>query len=457
MPQNLSEIELHITDQQGRSTSVRIKPGMYLIGRSTQCQIRFPPHVKAISRRHARLVFDNRGVKLEDLESNAGTMVNGKIIRRQQLENEDVISIGGFHLKVGLLGEEEPGSRAADPQVFEAASGVADSATAEALLADLERVRKGTRRLMQVVGLRIVGQQRIVRSIWATILAKGHCLLVGVPGLAKTLMVSTFAEALGLQSKRIQFTPDLLPSDIVGSNVIHESEDGKRYFEFVQGPIFTQLLLADEINRTPPKTQAALLEAMQERQVTVANKSLSLPEPFFVIATQNPIEQEGTYPLPEAQQDRFMLCVYLDYPDRSDEVDILIRTCQESQNQIPEVLSYEDILHFQEVVSHIVVSRELATYAADLVRATRPSDPGSQQWIRDVVEWGAGPRAGQSLIRIAKAMAAMDGRPAIARNDILAVVVPVMRHRISCNFRARAEGLDEPRIIERATREVPAP
>jgi MoxR-like ATPase len=270
-------------------------------------------------------------------------------------------------------------------------------------------------------------------------------------------MVSTFAEALGLKFKRIQFTPDLLPSDIIGSNVIHESEEGKRYFEFVQGPIFTQLLLADEINRTPPKTQSALLEAMQERQVTVANKSFMLPEPFFVIATQNPIEQEGTYPLPEAQQDRFMLCLYLDYPQRQEEVDILLQTTRGRNDEVSEVITYKEILQFQAITSEIAVSRELAAYCADLARATRPTEPEAPEWLTKVVEWGAGPRAGQSLIWIAKAMAAMAGRPAIASDDIRDALEPVLRHRLSCNFRARAEGLDEISIIRRIAEEVRYP
>ncbi len=453
MAQGNREAELLITNQSGKTTNFRIKPGTYLIGRSRDCQIRFPAQSRGISRQHARLVVDSRGARIEDLESNSGTMVNGKIIRSTYLQNQDVITIAGYILKVNIPEEEIPFDEYAS--IFTAPSDTTSVATVEALEADLRRVRQASQSLMEALGARIVGQEKILRSIWATILAKGHCLLVGVPGLAKTLMVSTFAEALGLKSKRIQFTPDLLPSDIIGSNVIHESEDGKRYFEFVQGPIFTQLLLADEINRTPPKTQSALLEAMQERQVTVADKSFMLPEPFFVIATQNPIEQEGTYPLPEAQQDRFMLCLYLDYPSRNEEVDILLQTTQGKIKEIPEILSYKDILQFQEIINQIAVSRELAAYCADLVRATRPSEPRAPQWITKVVEWGAGPRAGQSLIRIAKAMAAIDGRPAISSVDILEILEPAMRHRLSCNFRARAEGLDERAIIKRIAEEVP--
>ncbi len=449
------EIELIVTNQSGKTTNLRVKPGTYLMGLSTSCQIRFPAQSRGISQQHARLVVGSTGVRIEDLESNSGTMVNGSIIRSAPLQNKDVISLAGYSLKVLIPQEERAAGAVAD--VFAASGPPAPAVTVESLAADLRRVRNATEKLMAVLGARIVGQEKILRAIWATMLAKGHCLLVGVPGLAKTLMVSTFAEALGLKFKRIQFTPDLLPSDIIGSNVIHESEEGKRYFEFVQGPIFTQLLLADEINRTPPKTQSALLEAMQERQVTVANKSFMLPEPFFVIATQNPIEQEGTYPLPEAQQDRFMLCLYLDYPLRNEEVAILLQTTRGRSDEVPEVISYKEILQFQAITSEVAVSRELATYCADLARATRPTEPGAPEWLTKVVEWGAGPRAGQSLIWMAKAMAAMAGRPAMASDDIREALQPVLRHRLSCNFRARAEGLDEISIIRRIAEEVRYP
>ncbi len=451
MSQTNREIEITITNQAGKTISSRMKPGTYLIGRNRDCHLRFPPNERGVSRQHARLVIEAHETRIEDLESTSGTMVNGKIIRAAPLHNGDVISIAGYSLKVAIPEDEEA---APDAYASLFASGEAADSV-ESLEAELHRMQAATARLMEAVGSRIIGQTKVLRSIWAAILAKGHCLLVGVPGLAKTLMVSTFSEALGLKSKRIQFTPDLLPSDIIGSNVIHESEDGKRYFEFVQGPIFTQLLLADEINRAPPKTQSALLEAMQERQVTVATNSYRLPEPFFVIATQNPIEQEGTYPLPEAQQDRFMLCVHLDYPNRDEEVQILLDTTRGATASIPEVHSYKDILQFQEVTNRIAVSREVAAYCADLVRATRPSDPRAAGWISRVIEWGAGPRAGQSLIRISKAMAAMDGRPAIAREDVMEALEPALRHRISCNFRARAEGLDECGIIASIAEEVP--
>ena len=325
-------------------------------------------------------------------------------------------------------------------------------------LADqLAEVHAATKNLSAEIAKRIVGQEAIIRSVWATILANSHCLMIGVPGLAKTYMVTTFADALGLQFQRIQFTPDLMPADIIGSNVIQEDEQGRRQFEFVQGPIFTQLLLADEINRTPPKTQAALLEAMQERQVTVSNRSLSLASPFCVIASQNPIEQEGTYPLPEAQQDRFMMCLVLDYPDRDDEIDILVRTTQGRNPTVNAVLSYQEILRFQKIVDTISVPIETAHYSADIVRATRPERDGSLAWTGEMLDWGAGPRAGQSLIRAAKALAAMDGRPAISYGDIKEIAIPVLRHRILCNYRAKAQGVTEDSVINRILEEIPTP
>ena len=476
-------IQLHVTDKAGVSTEIEIKPGTYLIGRSDRCQIRFPD--VTVSRQHARLAIGARGVRIDDLESNTGTRVNGRAVRTALLRDQDVVEIAHYTLQLSMpVGgqlaatspEETPaltersraggvgdGTSAArrandpnDPDTLEA-SGVPSDRELDLLVSDLETVRMATTQLLDVMATRIVGQKNVLRSIWAAILARGHCLLVGVPGLAKTLMVSTFSEALGLSSKRVQFTPDLLPTDILGSNVIHEGDDGKRYFEFVKGPIFTQFLLADEINRTPPKTQAALLEAMQEYQVTVANQSFPLPQPFFVIATQNPIEQEGTYPLPEAQQDRFMLSLHLDYPSREDEIDILIETCRAKDAGVTEVISASDITNYQAICDRVAVSRELASFCADLVRATRPTDPRSPPWLRDVVDWGAGPRAGQALIRTSKALAAMDGRPAISRDDVLASLRPVLRHRIACNFRARTEGLNEPDIIQRLAEEVPAP
>ncbi len=303
----------------------------------------------------------------------------------------------------------------------------------------------------------IVGQNEVIEQIFAAIFTRGHCLLVGVPGLAKTLMVSTLARILDLRFQRIQFTPDLMPSDITGTNVWEEDENGRRNFRFVEGPIFTNILLADEINRTPPKTQAALLQAMQEREVTVGQQTYNLPDPFFTIATQNPIEQEGTYPLPEAQLDRFMFNIKVDYPTAEEEERILATTTRSEKVEIRKVLSAKAILNLQKLVTSVAVSQYIVQYAARLVRATRPKDPSAPAFIRDLIDWGAGPRAGQYLIMGGKALAAMDGRFSVSIEDIQKVCVPVLRHRISANFQAQAEGMTTDDIVQRLIRETPPP
>ena len=303
----------------------------------------------------------------------------------------------------------------------------------------------------------IVGQSDVIEQIFAAIFTRGHCLLVGVPGLAKTLMVSTLARILDIQFKRIQFTPDLMPSDITGTNVLEEDDKGRRNFRFVDGPIFTNILLADEINRTPPKTQAALLQAMQEREVTVGQTTYPLPEPFFTIATQNPIEQEGTYPLPEAQLDRFMFNIKVDYPSAEEEERILASTTRSDKAEVRKVLSGKAILNLQKLVGSVAVSQYIVQYVARLVRATRPKDPSAPSFVRELVDWGAGPRAGQFLIYGGKALAAMDGRFSVAIEDVQKVAIPVLRHRISTNFQAQAEGMSNEDIIQRLIRETPPP
>ncbi|MGO8690534.1 MAG: AAA family ATPase [Thermoguttaceae bacterium] len=303
----------------------------------------------------------------------------------------------------------------------------------------------------------IVGQNDVIEQIFAAIFTRGHCLLVGVPGLAKTLMVSTLAKILDIQFKRIQFTPDLMPSDITGTNVLEEDAQGRRNFRFVEGPIFTSILLADEINRTPPKTQAALLQAMQEREVTVGQTTYPLPEPFFTIATQNPIEQEGTYPLPEAQLDRFMFNIKVDYPSADEEQQILASTTRGEKVEVRKVLSGKAILNLQNLVSKVAVSEYIIHYVARLVRATRPKDVSAPQFVQDLVDWGAGPRAGQFLIQGGKALAAMDGRFSVAIEDVQKISIPVLRHRISTNFQAQAEGMSNEDIIQRLIRETPPP
>jgi MoxR-like ATPase len=303
----------------------------------------------------------------------------------------------------------------------------------------------------------IVGQSDVIEQILAAIFTRGHCLLVGVPGLAKTLMVSTIAQVLDISFKRIQFTPDLMPSDITGTTILDESESGRREFRYVRGPIFANIVLADEINRTPPKTQAALLQAMQERQITAGQETYNLPEPFFVIATQNPIEQEGTYPLPEAQLDRFMFNIKVDYPNLEEEKRILSMTAKDESTEMTKVLSGKAIVNLQKLVRSVPVGDYVVEFVAKLVRATRPQDPTAPEFIRKMVDWGAGPRAGQFLIQGGKAMAALDGRFSVAIDDIKKVAIPVLRHRVGTNFQAQAEGKTSEDIVTQLLAHVSEP
>ena len=322
--------------------------------------------------------------------------------------------------------------------------------------ARLEEFNERIELVQQEIAKVIYGQEAVIRQLLASMFARGHCLLIGVPGLAKTLMVSTMARLTSLSFKRIQFTPDLMPSDITGTNVIDEVS-GKREFRFVPGPLFAHILLADEINRTPPKTQAALLEAMQERQVTVGQTTYDLPHPFLVVATQNPIEMEGTYPLPEAQLDRFMFSIHIDYPEREIEEKILDETTRGGRAELSEVLDGQSVIRMQRLVEEIVAARYVVEYTAQLVRATRPKGEEAPEFVRELVEWGAGPRAGQHLLLGAKAMAAMDGRLNVAVQDVKDVAVPVLRHRIACNFQAQAEGLDSVEVVRRLLQAVKEP
>jgi MoxR-like ATPase len=302
----------------------------------------------------------------------------------------------------------------------------------------------------------IVGQTDVVEQILAAVFTRGHCLLVGVPGLAKTLMVSSISQILDVSFKRVQFTPDLMPTDITGTTVLDE-HDGRREFRFVKGPIFANIVLADEINRTPPKTQAALLQAMQERQVSAGQETYNLPEPFFVIATQNPIEQEGTYPLPEAQLDRFMFNIKVDYPSYDEEKRIIEMATREEKTEISKVLSARAIVNLQKLVRSVPAGDYVREYAVRLTRATRPRDPIAPDFIKRMVDWGAGPRAGINLIQGAQAIAAMDGRYSVAVDDIKKVAIPVLRHRISTNFQAQAEGVTTEDVIERLLKTVGEP
>ena len=310
-------------------------------------------------------------------------------------------------------------------------------------------------RMREEIGKVIIGQEDVVDQLLISMFSRGHCLLVGVPGLAKTLLVSTIASILHLSFRRIQFTPDLMPSDITGTDVLQDDpETGRRTFQFMQGPLFTNVLLADEINRTPPKTQAALLEAMQERHVTVGSNTYRLPQPFFVLATQNPIEQEGTYPLPEAQLDRFMFNIVVQYPSAAEELRILKQTTGGEEPELTAALTGRQILALQEVVRKVPVAEHVFVYARDLVRATRPNEVDASKFVKEYISWGAGPRAGQFLIVGAKARAILEGRFHVTTDDVRNIAQPVLRHRLVTTFHADSEGVTTDDVVDMLLKHV---
>jgi MoxR-like ATPase len=322
----------------------------------------------------------------------------------------------------------------------------------------LESAAKARDRILASVGRVIVGQRQVLNQIVTALFTRGHCLLIGVPGLAKTLMVRSLASSLALANRRIQFTPDLMPSDILGTDILEEDPaTGRRRFRFEQGPLFTHLLLADEINRTPPKTQSALLEAMQERKVTIGGSTYTLPDPFMVLATQNPIEQEGTYPLPEAQLDRFMFCVHVAYPEEAEEERILLDTTREDEPVVEPALEAADVLRVQRLVRRVPVSAHVARYVTRLIRATRPGAAGAPEFVTRWVRWGAGPRAGQCLLLAAKAHALFEGRGSASCADVREFALPVLRHRVILNFAAASEGVDTDTLIRRLLESVREP
>jgi MoxR-like ATPase len=339
------------------------------------------------------------------------------------------------------------------PAAAEAAS---DMTVTPDELSVVTRLRESHARLKAQLGKTIVGQEQVIEELLIVLFSRGHCLLVGVPGLAKTLLVSTMARTLNLTFNRIQFTPDLMPSDITGTEMIEEDKTtGQRSLRYVKGPIFANAILADEINRTPPKTQAALLEAMQEHQVTAGGVQRRLPEPFFVMATQNPIEQEGTYPLPEAQLDRFMFNVLVNYPSEQEEFDIVRLTAAPRQVQVEQVLTADDVLKLQDLVRKVPVADHVIRYALRLTRQTRVSQGNVPKFVKDYVDWGAGPRASQYLVLAGKARALLRGRYHVSTADIRAVAYPTLRHRVLTNFNAEAEGIRSDEIIRMLIEQTP--
>lgn len=332
------------------------------------------------------------------------------------------------------------------------ASGIASSSDIKAA----EYLAQACAQLQSELAKVIVGQKLVIEELLIAVLARGHCLMQGAPGLAKTLLISTVAQTMDLSFRRIQFTPDLMPSDITGTDILQEDVDtGRRKFEFQRGPIFANLLLADEINRTPPKTQAALLQAMQEHQVTAGSRTFDLPEPFFVLATQNPIEQEGTYPLPEAQLDRFMFMILVKYPGRDEELEILKRTTGQAVGRVSRVIGAQRLMELQDLVRRVPVGDHVFNYALDIIRATRPNEQGASDFVRHWLSWGAGPRAGQYLILAGKARALLYGRLYVTTEDIEAVTAPVLRHRLIPSFNAEAEGITVEQIIAKILTLIP--
>ena len=438
------------------------------IGRDSANSIRLEDN--GVSRRHARLMPSDGLWIIEDLNSKNGVLVAGRKVANQALKAGDEILIGDAKLRfmTEIIGAAETNSNA--PAVkMPASPPPLDGSTlmlpkkekSSAALPDddaqaVAYVRAAREKILAEMSKVVIGQKEVIDQILVAMFSRGHCLMVGVPGLAKTLMVRTLGQATDMDNKRIQFTPDLMPSDITGTQILEEDQQThQRNFRFMRGPIFTHILLADEINRTPPKTQAALLEAMQEGRVTAGGTTYQLAQPFFVLATQNPIEQEGTYPLPEAQLDRFMFMIKLNYPSRDEEMEIYRATTGDSDYSVQPILSGEAILKLQRIVRGVPVSDHVTAYAADLVRATRPDDPAALKFIKDWLSWGAGPRAGQYLLLAAKARAVLLGRMNVSCDDVRSAAHPVLRHRIFCNFNATSEGIDSDKVVDRLLKEVP--
>jgi len=486
-------------NHSGVEFTLRDEDESVFIGKAPGNQVRLLD--EGVSRKHARFFLNNESEwSVEDQGSRNGVLVNKKkIAGPMALKPGDKITFGttviSFEEGDADIESDEgtldapyktdlpvPGRAAAShaqPDVDTDASGAIpltievnqekggghtgapSRAIAEPDDKDLEAIRqlaKGYDVLKRQIRKVIVGQDTVIDQLLICLFAQGHCLLIGVPGLAKTLLIKTLASILDLDFKRIQFTPDLMPSDITGTDILEEDpETHQREFRFIKGPIFTNVLLADEINRTPPKTQAALLEAMQEYRVTAGGVTYELARPFFVLATQNPLEQEGTYPLPEAQLDRFMFNVIVDYPRRDEEIDIIRNTTQEMGALPKKVLSGDQILSIQRIVRRCPVSDHVVTYAADLVRATRPDSPEAPRFIKDWLSWGGGPRAGQYLIFGAKALCVLQGRYNVTCDDVRKVALPVLRHRIFCNFKATSDGITTDKVVAKLIETVKEP
>jgi len=440
----MSMATLTILDGTEKGRVVSLRSDRLVLGREEDCDIRI--NQASISRHHAILSCQGGNWYIDDLQSQNGVFVNNEPVSGSRVLSPPCqIRFGAVNTQFALE-EAAPVTPPAldsvsgiDPEQFHAMGDIRS-----AILHEFSKV--------------IVGQKQVAEELLIAIAAGGHCLMIGLPGLAKTLMVSTLARILDLHFKRVQFTPDLMPSDIIGTEVLDiDSETGQKSFRFIKGPVFTNMLLADEINRTPPKTQAALLEAMQERQVTAANQHFQLPPPFFVLATQNPLEQEGTYPLPEAQLDRFMFNILVDYPSEAEEEAIVMATTGSHAADLKKVLGSEQLIALQNRVRELPVSPHVVKYATRLVRMTRPTTSGAPDFIRNHVHCGAGPRAAQCLILGAKARAVLQGQVNVSCADVKALALPALRHRIFTSFAADSEGISVDDIIRKLLILVPEP
>ncbi|TET38877.1 MAG: FHA domain-containing protein [Planctomycetota bacterium] len=448
------------------------------IGRAQSADIRLRD--TDISRQHAAIEKSGDGWSINDLGSSNGITVNGKKMDKHPLASRDEIKMGkvtlvyldsedtGMNVAVEVMPEGMATDAETDDESKKTSVGVAPARkrkkAPKALIASgadlkvIDKIKEARTRIISEIHKIIIGQDEVIEQLVIALFSRGHCMIEGVPGLAKTLMVSTLAQILDLDFKRIQFTPDLMPADITGTDVLEEDPTTReRSFKFIKGPVFTNVLLADEINRTPPKTQAALLEAMQEYRVTASGYTYKLEEPFFVLATMNPIEQEGTYPLPEAQLDRFMFKILIRYPTAKEEVAIVEETTKVQEAEPGVVLSGTDIMNLQIIVRKVPVSRHVVAYATSLARATRPGEPEAPGFVNEYVAWGAGPRAAQYLVIGAKARAVFQGRYNVSCADVRAMAHPVMRHRVFVNFNAESMGKTPEDIVQQLLEEIPEP
>ena len=459
---------LRIIDGKDAGIIIPLESPPVTIGRSNDNQVVLSPEIAA-SRHHAELTEDDGVWSVRDLGSMNGTYVNDERIEWPRvLHLGDQIKIAGDVMVFEVDSEDAvivaartvresppPRSGASTVNLDEAGAG---ANVAEETAAQLRILIPRLEGVMEEIGKAIVGQKEIVHSLMLALVSRGHVLMIGLPGLAKTLMIRTLAEVLDLRFRRIQFTPDLMPTDITGTDVLEVDEaTGRKNYRFIRGPVFTNILLADEINRTPPKTQAALLEAMQECHVTASGETYPLAPPFFVLATQNPLEQEGTYPLPEAQLDRFMFSLRVDYPSESEEEEIAESTTSDRSVELSKRMTGDEILLLQKLVRRLPVSKHVVKYATRLARATRPGDPRAPEAVRKWIHCGAGPRATQYLLLAAKAGAVMRGSLVVNCNDVRLAALPVLRHRMFTNFAADSEGVDVDEIIAKVLKEVQEP